>query len=221
MLSGSQPITGLWNANQVMVGDRDLTPVAKWFRINDDHSIQSGNGWTQNAAGTWTYDKATRAFVPTDTLGIADEFGAFSVSFRDQTMYWERMEDGMKVVVTLERTTQLPRSTADDVAGLWDLQRAEREGVAMTSAFDPDGRHYLFIRWDRIYVERTPQGERATGYWHIDGHKPEVTFIPHNEGEHNQRWRVSVNYRQLRMVGISETNKDVTRVYERMRAFPE
>ena len=50
--SKAQSITGLWGIDKVEVGIEELTPVAKWVRINENGTYQMGNGWLQNSEGT-------------------------------------------------------------------------------------------------------------------------------------------------------------------------
>lgn len=227
MLSSSsiqaQEVTGFWEVKEVKVGDEIMTPVAKWFKINKDHTFQGGNGWLQNSAGTWTYDKKTRAYLPKETQGtvIDDEAGAFTVNFKDDKMIWEREEEGMKVTVMLHKISQLPKSTADEMIGLWNLTKVTEGGQVVTATFDPDNKHYIFIRWDRTFLERTPKNERVYGLWHINGHRPEVTFIRNDKNKDNEGWRISVKGSALTMIGISDSNKDVEMVFNRISKFPE
>lgn len=218
----SQSVIGFWEVKEVMVGEKNVTPVAKWFKIDADGSYTAGNGWLQNAEGTWKYDPRTNTYLPSETNGLKDPFGAFKISFEGkETMRWERDEEGMPVIVTLTRTEKMPRSTADILVGVWDLTDVRENGASVMNTFDPNDSHYIFIRWDRIYVARTPDRTRTTGYWHIDGHKPEVTFISHDETKTPERWRVTVNDVDLQMEGISEQNKSVIRVYKRVNEFPK
>jgi hypothetical protein len=217
----AQSIIGFWEVKEVRVGEELMTPVAKWFRINKDHTYQAGNGWLQNATGTWTYDKKSNTFLPRENNGVVDEAGAFKVHVGNETMQWEREEEGEKVVVTLKKSSQMPMSTADQLTGLWNLNKATKDGQIITASLDPDSKHYIFIRWDRIFVERTPQGERSSGFWHIDGHRPELTLINHSRKKETERWQVSVEGSELIMVGISDSNKGRELVYKRIDAFPK
>ena len=216
-------MVGFWGFKEVKVGDENMTPVAKWVRINKDNTFVGGNGWLQNSAGTWTYDSKTRAYRPRETQGtvIDDEGGAFTVNTQGDIMTWEREEEGMKVKVTLQKITQMPKSTADEMVGLWDLSRITKGGQDVTSSFDPDNKQYVFFRWDRVFMERTPQNERQYALWHINGHKPEVTIINHDKTKANETWHISVVGTELRMRGISDSNKDVEMVFSRISKFPQ
>ena len=205
--SGAQEIIGFWEIKNVMVGEKDMTPVAKWTKINKDQTYQSGNDWLQHSRGKWIYDIKTKQFLPKEKFGIEDEYDAFTVSFLDGSMIWERVEDGMVVVVSLEKIEELPMSKADELIGLWDLNKAIKEEEVITYSSDPDDMFYIFIRWDRVYVQRSSQAERSTGCWHIHGHRPEITLISHKEKTDNEKWRVEVNDSELRLFGISDENK--------------
>lgn len=175
-----QSMMGLWQVEKVMVGDKVMTPVAKWFRFNSDTTYQSGNGWLQNDQGSWQYDKTKSTFSATSALGIRDEFGDFKVSFSDGKMSWEREEEGMPVKVSLIRSDTLPMSTADYLVGLWELQESSKG----------EAQHKIFVRWDRVYSHIAPDGKRENGYWHIHGHRPEITLMPHQEDNPTEKWMV-------------------------------
>ncbi len=213
----AQNITGLWEIKTVNVGKRNMTPVAKWTKINTDGTFQSGNGWLQNAEGTWTFEDAI--FLTNIPLGLKDPFGGFKVSFIDESMIWERMEEGMMVKVTLVKIKNLPKAPADYLVGLWDLVKIEKDKQDLTDSLKRE--QYIFIRWDRLYNQRTIEGKRKTGYWHINGHRPEITFLPHSEGETPESWRVEVNDEVLILTGISDTNRDIKKHYKRLNEFPK
>jgi hypothetical protein len=196
-----------------------MTPVAKWFRINADGTYQAGNGWLQNGNGTWNYDKQNNLYTAKDPLDIADKNGGFTVSFDGEKMQWEREEEGMTVKVTLLPVENLPMSPADYLKGIWDLVEITENEASILDDFDQDNKHKLFIRWDRVYINFSPEGKKLTGYWHIHGHKPEITLLPHQEDASPESWRVDVNEKELVMTGISESNRTIQRKYVRRNAF--
>ena len=210
---------GLWEVEKVSVGNRSMTPVAKWFRINADSTYQTGNGWLQNGNGTWNYDKTTNKFLASDTFDLEDNYGGFAMSFKEGKMTWERVEEGDSVKVTLVAVQRLPMSPADYLKGAWELVEVslsdqdietEREHIAGSSK--------LLFRWDRVYVGLAGT-KRFRGYWHMHGHKPEVTLLPLNEEQVKERWRIEVNGSKLTMFGISASNKDVLKKYIRTNKF--
>lgn len=210
--------------SSVTVGEQNMTPVAKWTRINADGTYESGNGWLRNSEGTWTFDEHEQAFTPTETNGLEDPYGAFSISITNEgeEMTWQREEEGMMVDVTLTKINELPKAPADAIQGLWDLESVHQNDEDITDTFDPDNQYYTFIRWDRIYMLRNSEGERKTGYWHMDGHRPEMTMIPHDEGEPTERWSVSVqNDNKLVMTELTESNQHQTLIFSRIDSFPQ
>ena len=217
--SRAQSVTGFWEVNKVSVGDRTMTPVAKWFKINKDQTFQSGNGWTQNSIGTWTFDSKMKEYLPLNKNGIKDEFGAFQVSFSGNNMIWKRLEDVMKVVVTLAKIDELPMSPADQIIGLWDLSNVEKEGKDVSSDFDPNDKQYLFIRPDRLYRMRKPDETFANGYWHMDGHKPEFRLLNFNREEEYQIFSISFQFDQLIMK--QKDGDQLVLTYQRLQEFPE
>lgn len=77
LINAQQAVVGFWEVTEVKVGDQTMTPVAKWTRIHEDGTFQSGNGWLQNSEGTWTFDKKYNHFEANDPNGLVDEFGPF------------------------------------------------------------------------------------------------------------------------------------------------
>ncbi len=212
-------IIGFWEIKNVFVGDQNMTPVAKWTKINADGTFQSGNGWLQNAEGIWSYDADNNIYAAIDSLGINDEFGGFRVSFNDKNMHWEREEEGMSVKITLIPIEKLPKAPADYLVGVWDLTEITKNKKSFLNEYDANNKHKLFIRWDRIYINFTPDGKKLTGYWHIHGHKPEITILPHQESKKSESWRIEVGKEKLIMTGISVSNKNIQREYHRKNTF--
>lgn len=219
--ASAQEFPGLWVVEKVQVGNETMTPVAKWFRYHENGTYTGGNGGLQNDEGTWTYDKKAKAFEPKTSYGLIDPFGPFNVLETAGKMIWEREEEGMNVTVTLKRAEQLPKSPADWLVGMWGLRAAEKEGTSNLDTVDPDGKMYHFIRWDRLVIQRNTKGERKTGYWHIHGHKPEVTFLPHDDQLPAETWLVVPGPKTLMMTGISDTNRGQVLTFERLRDFPK
>lgn len=203
-------LVGFWEMTSVSMGTESMTPIAKWITLKKDHSYTSGNGWIQNSAGSWKFDKETHILTSIDSLGISEDFAGFKVSFEGKNMIWERQENGMLVKVTLKPITEKPMAPADYLVGLWKLQNNDQS---------PEDYNRIFIRWDRIYNEYVDQKKKTSGYWHINAHKPEVTFLPHQEGKMPETWRISVNKTELVLTGLSDSNKGKQLHYSRLHEF--
>ena len=178
-LVNAQLIVGLWTVDNVSVGDENMTPVAKWFEQLDDNTYKAGNGWLQNDKGTYTYNEKTNEFSPESWNG-KDEFGPFKVIFSEGKMKWERMEEGMKVVVTLSPALDIPMSPKDSIVGNWNLFSVVKDGEDITSTYDTDNKESFFIQWTSTYRKTNPDGSRSNGYWHMDPHRPEFHLIDYN-----------------------------------------
>lgn len=214
-------ITGLWEVVNVSVGENTMTPVARWSRINADGSLETGNGWTKNASGTWAYDLSTHEFHPENPLGLKDPAGPFKVEVKGDTMIWERTEEGMFVRVINKRIDELPMAPADLLHGMWDLVKVSKNEKDITASYDPDGKKYTYFGWDRIYRGRDVEGNRETGFWHINAHRPEVTIMPHREGATPVTWQISVNEDSLVMNGVSDSNKNQELKFVRRDEYPK
>lgn len=199
MRGSAQEVVGFWKVDQVMVGDRDVTPVAKWFRINKDHTSQAGNGWSQNAVGTWTYDDQKAEFLTYDQAGKPDEFGAFHTSFKNGKMLWQRLEDGMKVVVTLSPATEMPMAPKDSIAGRWDLVSVIKDDQDITTDYDSKNQEEILIRWTGTYAKTNPDGTQSHGFWHMDPHAAEFHMIDWNRDVDFQAFDVSFDQDLVRM----------------------
>lgn len=220
-LLNAQSLIGFWEVKEVRVGQKQVTPVAKWMKINEDNTFQSGNGWLQNSIGTWEFDAKTKIITPETKNGIKEGFGGFTVSFEGEKMIWKRQEEGMAVSVIHERISEMPQSPADQIVGLWDLTDVREGGKSVVKTFDPDNQYYLHIRWDRIYKERSVEGRRSSGYWHMHGHKPEITLLSHQQGKPVESWTVVAGDARLTLEGISDTNRGKTLTFKRLDEFPK
>ena len=216
----SQNMTGLWLVEKVSVGDELMTPVSKWFKLHENGKYESGNGWLQNTIGRWTYDGKSKEFSATNTLGINDEAGAFQVSFSKETMIWSRMEEGMNIKVHLQKVSEVPPSYTDLLAGLWQSKEEIHESGTNNSG-PLSGLKHLQIRWDRIYRATNLDNNNKTGYWHVNGHRPELTLLPHQSDVNVESWRIKVSEKELELTGISESNKDQVKRFLRIHQFPD
>lgn len=218
--SAFSQMEGLWEVKKVSVGRKSLTPTAKWTRINEDRTFQSGNGWLQNSEGTWTLDKETKLFSLLGKSGIKDEYGAFKLTMDGANMTWERMEEGEKVTVSLEPVRSIPKGPWDKVQGLWRVDQATKAGVDITSTYDPDGKRHIFMRWNRLYLDNLGPDGRLTGYWHINDHRPQLTLMSHDETTAQEVWKLEFSDTQMIWTRSDETNQGIKLVFKRISEFP-
>ncbi len=213
----AQQITGLWEVKEVKVGSELMTPVAKWMKFEADGTFTSGNGWLQNSAGNWMLTKEESKLTLIEEIGLKDPFGAFKLNMlNSSTMKWTRVEEGEEVVVSLNRIDEIPQSLADQLRGLWSPQYAQSVNKSNT---DQPQKDYLFLRWDRVAIERDALGNRSRGYWHIHAHRPLLTIMGIADKE--ERWSVELIGNRLKMIGVSSINKGEEREYIRLLEFPE
>lgn len=195
-------IYGIWEVSSVSMGDQSMTPIAKWFNIKADGSSTSGNGWLQNSKGTYRYDESSMTYLPINEFGVKDSYGAFTIKeLTEDLMVWTHEEDGALITVQLKKVIEIPKGPADKLVGLWKPENNEQ--------------NTLRIRWDRIYVEMKNE-KRSTGYWHIHGHKPEVTFLPHSKDSEPETWKIEVVASKLIMSGLSDSNRDEVQNFIRL-----
>ncbi|MTI32151.1 hypothetical protein [Xanthovirga aplysinae] len=219
--SQGQDITGFWEITNVTVGEEIMTPVAKWTKIKADHTFVSGNGWEQNAEGTYSYDEKTQQYNPQNKNWLKDPAGPFTVSFLNGKMIWEREEEGNKVVITLRRVVKMPMGPVDKIRGLWALTNSTINGEEVNFLTVSNSQPYIFIRPDRLYRQRSERGEVSSGYWFMHAHRHELTFISHKEEEERKKWALKFKDDQLILIGLSKGNKDLQRTYKRIDEFPQ
>lgn len=210
----NQELIGLWQIERVKVGSQEMTPIAKWTRINSDSSQESGNGWFQHTIGHWVYDAKNKEIKLTNTNGVKDEFGGFAVVSNDKDqMIWKREEEGEKVQVFLKRIEEIPASPANQLLGIWKL----RKGDVNES---PDAISYIFLRWDQIVVKQRLGQMKQYGVYKTHAHKNEVQIIYYEDPLRQEVWRYNfVEDNELRLEG--EVNGErIVLEYERIDYFP-
>jgi len=207
-IEAQESILGLWMVEKVKVGEEEMTPVAKWFEFKADGSFQAGNGWLQNSAGTYNWNKEERSLAMHDSLAIADPFGAFKVNVDGSSMVWNREEEGMQVKVFAKRSSQLPMAPQDYLVGMWELQSENTDSLQMAD--------HIYFRWDRDLMWWIDE-DRSRGLWNFDAHRPILLTILNEERLH---WKVEVGSRKLRLTGLSDKNKDKRFDYLRKDQFP-
>lgn len=214
----SSKVTGLWHVQKVQVGQKEMTPIARWVRFNKDGSQQSGNGWFQHSIGTWNLDKQNEKLRITNTNGFEDNNPPFAFSFNEKTMIWEREEEGQTVRVTLEKGETLPQSPGDALLGIWELEKVMKGSKVVTKKNNQEAQQSLFLRWDKIFVLRNTRDGRQTGVYHIHGHLPEIELFFHNEAFPRQKWSFEVTHNELRLKSL-DGDTEISRHYRRTSQF--
>ena len=112
-------------------------------------------------------------------------------------------------------------SPSDEAKGLWILEKATKNGEDITKTFDRDKKHYLFIRWDHQFDRQNNAQERISGYWFVDSHQPQMTFIPEGRLIPEERWMIFIEGQKLTMKGTSDKITDLVLTYRRASEFPK
>ncbi len=198
--SFAQGLSGLWLIEKVKVGDKEMTPDKKWTEFAKDGSFISGNGYLRNGEGTYQYDSQTGQLLMEDSISLKDKHGAFQTSIDDDAMYWERMEEGMKVQVYLRPIQALPMTGSDRIRGLWQGE---------------DFR--LFLRWDRAFTRYNADGSREYGVWRKHPHKNELALLPWSAKKTPQFFKIEESsYSQMI---LSDAEGDEKIKFHRIKSF--
>lgn len=213
-------VEGFWAVTKVTMGTREVTPVGRWFKIEKGKQV-SGNGWVQHSFGTYKFDKKKSELIFITTNEPEDEFGAFKVARTGPLMTWSRKEEGQLVVVELKPITELPISPSDEAKGLWVLESALSRDTDVMKQYDPDHKHFLFIRWDHQYVRQINAHERISGYWFFDAIRPEMTLISEHREQADEKWTVTFSGTKMTLKGNSENVKEMVLTYHRATEFPK
>lgn len=206
------PVVGLWEVIEVTVGDKELTPTAKWFEIIDGGKLFSGNGGITYIRGSWSFDKNTK-LMDQSANGQQDPYGAFEVNFENDQMTWQRLEDGMKVTVILSKVIEKPLGPWDKIQGNWITQKAEGldpNSKAIKSEYILDQDRYYF-GWDGRYRKFNAEGKRIeTGIWHIESHSPWLWTISDAD---NTKTGWSIDLQEKSMTWTKEGDTEILKVY--------
>jgi hypothetical protein len=190
------------------------------MRFLEDGAQQSGNGWLQHSAGTWSYHTDSALLYISNANGLRDPFGPFKVQIWPDSMRWERMEEGDTVRIHLGRTSQIPTRPADHLYGLWSLESTSLAGTDLTRTLDPLSRQTLFFRWDQRFVMTNGEGKRRTGIYVPHGHRPWLELVFNGDETERQYWAYEVSDSTL---SLSQEIEEVTyrERYVRIHEFPE
>jgi len=220
-LSCEKPTTieGLWIVKSVVVGDKEMTPNARWTRFNSDQTQESGNGRFQHSYGTWKLNPETNELSIENSNGLDDVNEPFVVSISQNDMIWERIEQGKKIKVNLVRSSNLPETFGDKILGLWKLERVIGNGSYFEQSDKKETNDFIFFRWDKRFVLKSEKG-RINGVYNVHGHKPEVELIPYGDQFKRDFWKIRFEKDHITLK-LLNTNKNVTRKFRRIHKFPD
>ena len=173
--------TGLWQVDEVRVGDQVMTPVAKWFEFHQDYRLIGGNGGLRNLNGSYEQDIEAKTLLFHDAAETPDEYGPFTYKIGKDELVLKREEEGMPVSVFMSRTTEQPVAPWDQVVGRWRIMK-QSEGTPQMNS--------ISIRWDRRYALRTEAGQQA-GVWHINAHAPVLRMLSDAGDDQDSQWELS------------------------------
>ncbi len=206
--NSSKKLIGLWQVEKVIIGENEMTPVARWTRFNKDQSQISGNGWLQHSIGSWNIDPKTNALSIINTNGIADDFEGFTWTIKEKKMIWERKEEGQKVKVILKQVKQIPTAPGNHLFGLWQQVNGDQKAL------------YHF-RWDNIVIKQNKAESKKYGSFRIHGHKNELECIFFTEPLKTERWTFKIkNDKMIEFIPLGgEAQSSIS--FKRINQFPD
>lgn len=204
--------SGLWEVNEVMVGDRNVTPTAKWFVFHEDGSLTSGNGNIENFRGFYQYDATKKELIQSNG-SEPDPYGSFKTKLTNSNMTWERMEDGMKVIVQLTKVDKKPKAPWDLVTGRWQVSKQTASPIETEDYPTGNFENFdvIFFMWDRAYRKFNSTGQQIeTGVWHIGGHSNEIWTIANSD---NTKTIWELAFENGGMVWSQQRGNELVKVY--------
>lgn len=167
---------GLWEITKVSIGEGEMTPVARWIRLNKDFTQESGNGWLQHSVGTWTLDPTNNLLGVNNSNGIEDKV-PFEVNLTGNTMTWKRIEMGEEVSISLRRISKIPTSEANKLFGLWKFTSIHMDSKEISDSLNPKNKATLYLAWDHNYkLSHYPDGDKY-GIFKTHGHRQRMQMV--------------------------------------------
>lgn len=207
-------LAGLWQIEKVTIGNEEMTPVAKWTRINKDKTQESGNGWNQHTIGTWEYDKSSKKIELKNTNGIMDVYEGFKVlDINKENMLWSRKEEGEIVQVYLKKIKKIPKAPFNELLGIWQLSTIQEDTLDNLAS-------YLFLRWDNILIDKKAKEGKKYGMYKTHGHKNELQIIYYETPLREVKWNYSFNKSGVLSLEREENGKSIKQEYERKNEIP-
>ena len=213
-----ESVVGMWEVTKVVLGEKEMTPISRWFEFNENGRQRSGNGWQQHSIGEYEYSAKARELSVIDANGVKDNNPPFSVNFEGEGMQWERAEEDGTVTVYLKKINQLPTAPADQLIGVWLLNSVTINDSNVTEAYSPDNRRYIHLRWDKQFRIRNATSGNKSGFYHVDAHNPLIRLF-FNRGSEAEEWKFEVSENDLQLFK-ADAKEEVVRKYKRVDYFP-
>lgn len=215
-------LAGLWQVEKVMVEDQVMTPDARWTRFDSSGNYYSGNGGYQHSRGKYRIDTIHHWVEMKEYQGIEEPFGPFAFRIYGDTLVLERMEEEALVHVVMLRVKELPMANADKVIGLWGIKAMTKEGKDVSAEFLPLEMNSIFLRWDRVYQQRWPNGSIISGYYQMNAHRPVLSIVSaHEDYVQVRKWRIEfIGDSEMKLYGYDKENEGVVMHLYRLTQFP-
>jgi hypothetical protein len=209
-------IKGLWVADRVYAGSTDLSPKARWIRIDKKNVQESGNGWQKHSIGTWELKRKKLTLV--NSNGFTDPYEPFEVKFVKNGMEWIRHENDKRVKVLFTKIEEIPLSERDKLLGVWDLKTVLEDGKDLTLKYNVNRESYLFMRWDNMF-ELKLEDERTSGIYRIGGFLDEIELVYNTTDGKRQTFNFQIKNNRLVLTSV---NSEIELIIEFIRTdrFP-
>jgi len=213
-------IIGIWEVHKVLLGDEDFSPMGRWVQFNADSTQVSGNGWKRHSEGTWSQNDNTLNIV--NTNGFIDPYSNFEFVLNGDSMVWKRTEEDQQVTIQLQRVKDIPKTSADELLGLWDLDSAFSGITKLDSLYDPENMRYLFLRWNNRFRDQMNGSQALTGTYQLNEHTQTMLLVIQKEVPELFEFNYSIDNNRLILNQTDvEEHKALHLHYHRIHEFPD
>lgn len=134
-----------------------------------------------------------------NTNGLNDPYGPVKVSVETDTIHWVRNEEGQQVRILLVRSDSLPATCGYKLPGLWRMESASGTGpIFEASDAAAESNSFIFLRWDSKFIIGSGKG-RFKGVYNVNGHRPELEFIPYGDDLTRNFWEIEFSEDAIRL----------------------
>lgn len=201
-LSGEAQVTGLWKVLKIRRGNSEITPTAEWIKIQDNAKFYAGVGFLQNRTGIWSITGYELTLLADSE--IPDSFPAYSVSYPNNLMKWEREEKGELVEYFFEKIQEVPMSNIDKAKGKWNLVSKFSGPIDRTEEALVNGPCYLEFMWDGHFSFNLPKSEYHQGRFWFDYHNSKVVLYSETNKNDSREFTLSFSGEYLILSSESE-----------------